>query len=635
MGTSYPDKTNARGIWKLSDIYKNKISHGTFPRGGSRGIFMGGFDTDEGEVIDYITIASTGDAADFGDLSAKTGQNSAGSSFIRGINFSGGGPSSGGDEMNIIDYITMATTGNAADFGDLTVARRRHAGFSNETRAICSGGRVDPANKNEIDFVTIATLGNATDFGNLSQASAYNSGCASFTRGITHEGYDGAAEEIISYIDIASTGNATDFADCVSNSYADGSLSDGKKAVFGGNNSRQTTVQYINIASGGSATDYSDLTLGRSYLGGTSAGSRGVFAGGKTPSMTNVIDYYNIQGGTFADFGDLTVARGEDIPAVSDAHGGLNAFDQRAPELYSPTGKVVPRGGGQGDIGMFGGGEAPGGSNQTQQEFISISTLGNGVDFGNASFNDGTGFLANTVRFMHAGHSDPAVTGDISLGVFSTKGNNCYFGDLSQARYFLGGLANDTRGLWSGGDTGSKVNTIDYITNATFGNATDFGDLQTAKRNHSSQVASTTRGVMGGGQTPTAQEEIDYVTIASTGNGADFGNLVVARGSFSATSSSVRGLWGAGSNTDDEMDYITIASTGNATDFGNLTVARYGTGTAGNSTRGVWGGGRTPSFQNTMDYVTIASTGNAADFGDIQQPRNNIGGSSNGHGGLS
>ena len=43
--------------------------------------------------------------------------------------------------------------------------------------------------------------------------------------------------------------------------------------------------------------------------------------------------------------------------------------------------------------------------------------------FGNASFNDGTGFLANTVRFMHAGHSDPAVTGDISTGLFSTKGN--------------------------------------------------------------------------------------------------------------------------------------------------------------------------------------------------------------------
>ena len=26
MGTSYPDRTNATGVWKLSDIYKNKIT---------------------------------------------------------------------------------------------------------------------------------------------------------------------------------------------------------------------------------------------------------------------------------------------------------------------------------------------------------------------------------------------------------------------------------------------------------------------------------------------------------------------------------------------------------------------------------------------------------------------------------
>ena len=31
MGTSYPDRTNARGVWKLSDITKNKITDGTYP----------------------------------------------------------------------------------------------------------------------------------------------------------------------------------------------------------------------------------------------------------------------------------------------------------------------------------------------------------------------------------------------------------------------------------------------------------------------------------------------------------------------------------------------------------------------------------------------------------------------------
>ena len=44
MGTSYPDRTNATGVWKLSDIYKNKTSDGTYPGsyGGDRGIVMGG-----------------------------------------------------------------------------------------------------------------------------------------------------------------------------------------------------------------------------------------------------------------------------------------------------------------------------------------------------------------------------------------------------------------------------------------------------------------------------------------------------------------------------------------------------------------------------------------------------------------
>ena len=36
MGTSYPDRTNTRGVWKLSEITKNKITHGTW-KGSSAG----------------------------------------------------------------------------------------------------------------------------------------------------------------------------------------------------------------------------------------------------------------------------------------------------------------------------------------------------------------------------------------------------------------------------------------------------------------------------------------------------------------------------------------------------------------------------------------------------------------------
>ena len=99
---------------------------------------------------------------------------------------------------------------------------------------------------------------------------------------------------------------------------------------------------------------------------------------------------------------------------------------------------------------------------------------------------------------------------------------------------------------------------------------------------------SSTRGVFGGGNGP--QNTIDYITIATTGNATDFGDLTIARYSLGACSSSTRGVFGGGNtgSTSNVIDYVTIASAGNATDFGDLTVARYGCGGCGSSTRGIY-----------------------------------------------
>ena len=76
-----------------------------------------------------------------------------------------------GSNKNIIDYVTISTPSNATDFGDLTVARRYLAATSNGTndRGIFGGG-YDGSDKNIIDYVTISNLGNATDFGDLTVA---------------------------------------------------------------------------------------------------------------------------------------------------------------------------------------------------------------------------------------------------------------------------------------------------------------------------------------------------------------------------------------------------------------------------------------------------------------------------------
>ena len=65
---------------------------------------------------------------------------------------------------NTVQYLTLSTLGNAADFGDLTVSRACRA-VSSFTRFVCGGGNSPPGLKNEIDYFTIASTGNGADFG--------------------------------------------------------------------------------------------------------------------------------------------------------------------------------------------------------------------------------------------------------------------------------------------------------------------------------------------------------------------------------------------------------------------------------------------------------------------------------------
>ena len=79
------------------------------------------------------------------------------------------------------------------------------------------------------------------------------------------------------------------------------------------------------------------------------------------------------------------------------------------------------------------------------------------------------------------------------------------------------------------GETPSgDFNVIEYFTTATTGNATDFGDLTTARSNPA-PLSNSIRGVFATGYaSPTMVDVIDYITIASTGNAADFGDVQTA-----------------------------------------------------------------------------------------------------------
>ena len=178
----------------------------------TRGILYGGYNRPASfayyNVISYITIAATGNAIDFGDLTSdvnKQNYAAAMASSVRGlIGGSGDHPSN----TNAIAYVTISTLGNSSDFGDLTFAGRAGtAGLSNSTRGIFAGA--DNPNRNVIDYVTIATLGNGQDFGDLTTTIDYNMGGASSTRGVI--AYADSPNASMDYIQIMSKGNAVEF----------------------------------------------------------------------------------------------------------------------------------------------------------------------------------------------------------------------------------------------------------------------------------------------------------------------------------------------------------------------------------------------------------------------------------------
>ena len=70
-----------------------------------------------------------------------------------------------------MDYVTIASTGNATDFGDATIAVKGRGPASNGTRGVFAGG-VDGSNYNVMDYITIANTGNATDFGDLLEVAS-------------------------------------------------------------------------------------------------------------------------------------------------------------------------------------------------------------------------------------------------------------------------------------------------------------------------------------------------------------------------------------------------------------------------------------------------------------------------------
>ena len=192
----------------------------------TRGLIAGGYSPNTRQ-IDKIEIATLGNATDYGDLTDQGfyGLNQGGmvSSTTRGV-YAGGSTNSAPTAVNTITFSLFSTSGNSTDFGDLTHTNAYFSvGNSNGVRGVFMGGAdIDSpyAVTDQIDFITIATAGNATDFGSLSTARYAAMGASNSTRGVIAGGRISPAPSLpatnlMEFIIIASTGNGAAFGELI------------------------------------------------------------------------------------------------------------------------------------------------------------------------------------------------------------------------------------------------------------------------------------------------------------------------------------------------------------------------------------------------------------------------------------
>jgi hypothetical protein len=253
-----------------------------------------------------------------------------------------GGENSSSTRQTAIDYFDITSAGNAADFGDLTVARYESGSGSNKSRGICMGGddgTGSPAS-NHVDYWAFATLGNAVDFGDMFAGARLGCGAHNTIRALYAGGRiegqvyydhgsqaglgDGSMSNILEYVTIATTGNSTDFGDLTRTKHrmARGVITNSTRGAFcggvggtadesgggSGNSTFSVQIQYITIDTTGNATDAGDLTRQGYSSAATGDGTYGCTMGNSANS--NVIDRFTIATtANAADHGDLVAAK--------------------------------------------------------------------------------------------------------------------------------------------------------------------------------------------------------------------------------------------------------------------------------------------------------------------------------------
>ena len=317
-------------IQRVDNKYLGDGSTGT----GTRAINAGGYDSPNAtgvNTIDYNTIEIQSNSVDFGDLVAQTQRPGAVSDRTRFVNMGGFVTPS---NTNVIQFVTVSSTGDASDFGDVSASNVARACYSanDRTRGVFGGGAT-PQYLNVLHYITIQSTGNSVDYGDLANVGAYRMGnVASTTRGLIMGNYAPGGDShsnfnTIEFITIASTGNAQDFGDLTTTASNCASSSNSVRAIRLGKWPTNDMIDFVTIATLGNALDFGDLAYSVYDTTSAANSTRILRISGNGPVapvyVTNSIDFIEIATtGNAKDFGDVTVAR-RGLMCNSNGHGGL------------------------------------------------------------------------------------------------------------------------------------------------------------------------------------------------------------------------------------------------------------------------------------------------------------------------
>ena len=335
----YNTDSNKMEVW-IGDKWMIVATSSPNLDGGGRGIIAGGVTPSESsqgqDAMEFITLSTQGNATSFGNLVRNKYSMMGGmSSKVRGI-FAGGViynmPSGPGSYVDDMDLITIPSTGNASDFGNLVQGNRADVrAASNETRGLVYGGNSGPspvARTNTISFTTIATTGSSVDFGDMTVPRQNPTGSTSPTRLVMGSGEGNSPTDSfksLEFVTIASTGNGQDFGDCAFAKSYRSACGNSTRGLIAGGYGFTNQIESYELATLGNAVNFGDLLNSQNNMPAMSTPTRAVWAGGNVPgnTMINTIQYVNIQTeGDATDFGDLANPM-RSGGGLSNSHGGL------------------------------------------------------------------------------------------------------------------------------------------------------------------------------------------------------------------------------------------------------------------------------------------------------------------------